>query len=75
MNVKLTKFGKAVGILIPGRLRRSMGFQPDQFVRIEKTGAGLLIRPLSRRRYTLQDLIAQCDPSAPMPTVLTEWDQ
>ncbi|WP_303292182.1 hypothetical protein [Marinobacter sp. SS5-14b] len=28
-----------------------------------------------RKRYSLSDLVAQCDLSAPMPEALREWDQ
>ena len=27
------------------------------------------------KSYSLSDLVAQCDPSAPMPEALREWDQ
>lgn len=36
-----------------------------------------MIRPGQRRakrRYTLDELLAQCDPYAPMPLALAEWD-
>lgn len=29
----------------------------------------------NRKCYSLSDLVAQCDPGAPMPEVLREWDQ
>lgn len=28
-----------------------------------------------RKSYSLADLVAQCDPNAPMPEALREWDQ
>ena len=28
-----------------------------------------------KKSYSLSDLVAQCDPNAPMPEVLREWDQ
>ncbi|WP_286896821.1 hypothetical protein [Marinobacter sp.] len=27
------------------------------------------------KSYSLSDLVAQCDPSAPMPEAIGEWDQ
>ncbi|QBM19263.1 hypothetical protein MARI_34090 (plasmid) [Marinobacter sp. JH2] len=29
----------------------------------------------NKQSYRLSDLVAQCDPSAPMPETLREWDQ
>jgi antitoxin ChpS len=29
----------------------------------------------NRKSYSLTDLVAQCDPDAPMPETLREWDQ
>lgn len=28
-----------------------------------------------KKSYSLSDLVAQCDPDAPMPEALREWDQ
>ena len=28
-----------------------------------------------KKSYSLSDLVAQCDPDAPMPETLREWDQ
>jgi len=29
----------------------------------------------NRKSYSLTELVAQCDPDAPMPETLREWDQ
>jgi antitoxin ChpS len=73
MEVKLKKVRSGLALMIPVQLRRSMSLKSDQIVVLEQTKAGLLVRPLSRRRYTLQELLAQCDPQAPVPKSLKEW--
>jgi antitoxin ChpS len=33
----------------------------------------LIVEPRPRRRYTLDELLAQCDPKAPRATEAQEW--
>jgi antitoxin ChpS len=56
------------------QLRRSLHLEAGQTVTVEETDGGLLMRPVSRRRYSLNELLIQCDPKAPMPAELKEWD-
>lgn len=59
---------------MPTRLARHLGSQVGQALDVE-TDAGKLILSLPEKpRYALADLIAQCDPKAPVPADLQEWD-
>jgi antitoxin ChpS len=44
-----------------------------QTVAIEVDGDRLVLQPKPRRRYKLEELLAQCDPSAPFPVEDREW--
>lgn len=66
--------GNSVGISLPQPLLRELGFTVGQTVSLHATPDGLLIRA-KRPRYTAAELNAMCDPAAPMPEDLREWDE
>jgi len=66
--------GNSVGIVLPQPILREMGFTVGQTVSLQATPEGLLIKP-KRIRYTAAELNALCDPKAPMPADLDEWDR
>lgn len=66
--------GNSVGIVLPQPILREMGFMGGQTVSLQATPEGLLIKP-KRVRYTAAELNALCDPKAPMPSDLDEWDR
>ncbi len=72
METVLRNFGNSVGLVIPKPVRDSMRLQAGQTVRLEASEKGLLIRP-TKRKYTLDELIAQCNRKAPMPKELADW--
>ncbi len=72
MEAILRNFGNSVGLVIPKRVRDAMGLQAGQTVQLEASEQGLMIRPTARK-YTLQELVAQCDRKAAMPPELIEW--
>ncbi|WP_257275091.1 MULTISPECIES: hypothetical protein [unclassified Endozoicomonas] len=39
-----------------------------------KTGKNSIISEFNRPRYSMDELLAQCDLSAAMPEEFTEWD-
>jgi antitoxin ChpS len=74
MEAKLTKVGNSIGFMIPSVLRRSMQLEAGQSITIEETADGLLMRPVTKHRYTLTDLISQCHPKATMSKDIKDWD-
>ena len=74
MEARLTKVGNSLGFMIPSVLRKSLHLEAGQSVMLEETEQGILIRPLSRPRYTLHDLLAQCDPHKDHPQDIKDWD-
>jgi antitoxin ChpS len=47
--------------------------QPGAKVGVDVDGGRLVVEPRQRRRYTLDELLAQCDPRAPRPKQEREW--
>ncbi len=74
METVLRNFGNSVGLVIPKPVRDAMHLQAGQTVQLEASDNGLLIRTMARK-YTLDELLAQCDPKAPMPKDLADWQQ
>lgn len=72
METTLRNFGNSIGLVIPKLVRESLHLNAGQTVTLEQTENGLLIKPLARK-YTLDELLAQCDPNAPMPDEIVAW--
>ena len=62
METVLRNFGNSVGLVIPKQVREALHMQAGQTVRLETSAQGLLIR--RAHKYTLDELLAQCDASA-----------
>lgn len=73
MEATLRQFGNSLGIVIPKVLRESLALSAGQTVQLEQTEQGLLLKP-AKLKYTLKDLIAQCDINTPMPDDLKDWE-
>lgn len=66
--------GNAIGINIPLSILRHMGFSVGQAVFLQATPEGLLIRAKQVPRFTAAELNGLCDPDAPMPEDLRDWE-
>ena len=74
METVLRNFGNSVGLVIPKPVRDAMRLKAGQTVQLEASEQGLLIRPRAPK-YTLDELLAQCNPKAPMPEDLAGWQR
>ena len=63
METVLRNFGNSVGLVIPKPVRDALRLQAGQTVHLETSGQGLLIRPTARK-YSLDELLAQCNRKA-----------
>jgi antitoxin ChpS len=64
-QVKLRKVGGSVMVTVPPTVLDELGLRPDSVVDLTVKKGALIVSPKRRRRYTLDELIAQCDPKAP----------
>jgi antitoxin ChpS len=69
----LRKVGGSVMLAVPPALLDILDLQPGARVGIAIEGGRLVVEPQQRRRYTLDELLAQCDPKAPRPKQEREW--
>jgi antitoxin component of MazEF toxin-antitoxin module len=73
-EVTIRRQGNSVGINIPPAILRHLGLSVGQTVSLHATSDSLLIKAKPSKRYTAAELNALCDPKAPMPADLQDWD-
>jgi antitoxin ChpS len=71
--VTLRSVGGSVVIAIPKRILDLVHLQPGSQVNIDVQNGNLIVEPKKKPRYTLTELMAQCDLSQPMSTEEREW--
>ena len=73
MEITLRKYGNSTVAVLPPPLLKELRLAAGQFMTLSTTGDGKIILA-KKRKYTLDDLIAQCDASAPKPADIELWD-
>lgn len=72
MEIVLRKYGNSTVVALPPALLKQLGLKAGQAMTLDSTPDGrITLAP--KRRYSLKDLIAQCDPKAPPPVDLDLW--
>lgn len=69
----LRTVGGSVVMAIPKRLLELVHLQAGAQVNIDVQGGKLIVAPIPKKRYTLTQLLAQCDASAPITTEERDW--
>jgi len=72
-TTNLRKVGGSVMLAVPPALLDILNLQPGAKVGIAIESGRLVVEPRPRRRYTLDELLAQCEPKAPRSRQDREW--
>jgi antitoxin ChpS len=72
-TTNLRKVGGSIMLAVPRALLEILHLQPGAKVGIAVESGRLVVEPQPRRRYTLDELLAQCDPKAPRAKEEQEW--
>jgi antitoxin ChpS len=72
-TTNLRKVGGSVMLAVPPALLDILNLQPGAKVGIVLESGRLVIEPQQRRRYTLDELLAQCDSKVPRVKQEREW--
>jgi antitoxin ChpS len=72
-TTKLRKVGGSVMFAIPKPLLASLGLSADRDVGLIVSKGRLIVDPRPAKRYSLEELIAQCDPQAPLSDEDRAW--
>ena len=70
MTIAIKRWGNSSGIVIPALFLKQIGAKIGQEMDIEVKDGALILRP---KRYSLVELIQQCDPAAPLETEESIW--
>jgi antitoxin ChpS len=70
----LRKVGGSVMLAVPPALLDILQLQPGAKVGITVENGRLVVEPQQRRRYTLDELLAKCDPKARRSKKEREWE-
>jgi antitoxin ChpS len=69
----LRKVGGSIMLAVPPALLDILNLQPGAKVGIAVHNGRLVVKPHRRPRYTLDELLAECDPKAPLGKEDREW--
>ena len=72
-TTNLRKVGGSVMLAVPPALLDILHLQPGAKVGIAIESGRLVVEPRQRRRYTLGELLSQCNPKAPRTKQEQEW--
>ena len=70
MRITIKRRGNSSGMVIPNVVMKELNLRPGQSVEAQVSNNQLILTPISRR-YSLDELLAQCDMNA---TELSEQD-
>ncbi|MEW9208459.1 antitoxin [Citrobacter werkmanii] len=65
-TTRLKKVGGSVILAVPPAVLKTLGLSTDSEVGMTIDDGCLIIEPQKRPRYSLEELLAQCDPHAEM---------
>ena len=63
MRITIKRWGNSSGMVIPSVVMKELNLQPGQSVEAQVSNNQLILTPISRR-YSLDELLAQCDMNA-----------
>lgn len=70
MRITIKRWGNSSGMVIPNVVMKELNLRPGQSVEAQVSNNQLILTPISRR-YSIDELLAQCDMNA---TELSEQD-
>lgn len=72
-QTSLRKVGGSTMLTVPPSVLNTMELGAGSRVDLAVDNGRLIVQPVTRPRYSLDELIAQCDPSAPTPAEDQAW--
>jgi antitoxin ChpS len=72
-TTNLRKVGGSVMLAVPPALLDILHLRPGAKVGLAVQSGRLVVEPQQRPRYTLEELLAQCNPKAPRSKKDREW--
>jgi len=73
LTTTLRKVGGSVMMVVPPAILDQLGLQAGASVAMAVDGERLIVERPRKLRYTLDELLAQCDPNAPLSDEDRAW--
>ena len=74
MELSIRKLGNSAGLILPSALLRSLNLSVGSSVTAEQVKGKLVLTPATKPRYSLAEMIAQCDLKAQPPKDMQAWN-
>jgi len=74
MELKIQKWGNSAAVRLPSVLLEQIHVSVGGSLTVDVRPDGVLLTP-ARRKYSLDELVAQCDPKSPQPADLVAWGE
>lgn len=74
ISLTIRQIGDAHALEIPQSILDRMKLRVGSKIDVSVEAGRLILQTAKKPRYSAQELYAMCDPNAPMPEDLTEWE-
>ena len=74
MELSIQKWGNSAAVRLPSALLEQLKVALGDKLAVDVRAEGVMLKP-ARHKYALEDLVAQCNPKAPMPADLAAWNE
>ncbi|AEI82204.1 PemI-like protein (plasmid) [Cupriavidus necator N-1] len=72
MELSIQKWGNSAAVRLPTTLLEQLKVALGDKLSVDVRPDGVMLKP-ARHKYSLDELVAQCDPKAPTPRGLADW--
>lgn len=73
MELSIQKWGNSAAVRLPAPVLAQLNAVLGDKLSVSVTPDGILLKP-KKQVYSLETLIAQCDPNAPLPEDMAAWN-
>lgn len=75
MQIKIQQWGNSAAIRLPAAVLKQMQLGIGSTLSLDTAGGTMVLKPLrTKPKYTLEELMAQCDLTAPEPADMADWN-
>ncbi len=75
MQIKIQQWGNSAAIRLPSTVLKQMRLGVGSTLSLDTAGETLVLKPVRPKpKYTLEELMAQCDLNAPEPEDMAGWN-
>ncbi len=75
MQIKIQQWGNSAAIRLPAAVLKQMRLGVGSTLSLDTAGEALVLKPVrSKPKYTLEELMAQCELDAPEPADMADWN-